>query len=120
MTGYTELQQDSVAAITDQTEARAKFLVRTYTHLFGAVVAFTLIEVLLFTSGLAYHIARAFLSTNWLVILGGFMIVSWLASRTAHRAEGTAAQYAGLLLFVLAEALIFVPLLAIAGGLIGT
>jgi FtsH-binding integral membrane protein len=114
MTEYVEQEQNDVLAMPDQAEARASFIVRTYTHLFGAVVAFTLIEVLLFTSGLAYHIARAFLSTNWLVILGGFMIVSWIASRTAHRAEGKATQYAGLLLFILAEALIFVPLLAVA------
>jgi uncharacterized protein len=114
MTEYIEQEQSNVLTTSDQADARASFLVKTYVHLFGAIAAFTLIEVFLFSSGLAYNIAKAFLSTNWLVILGGFMIVSWIASRTAYRAEKTATQYIGLLLFVLAEALIFVPLLALA------
>ncbi len=112
MTEYTE--QQNVLAMPDQAEARAKFLVRTYTHLFGAISLFTLIEIILFASGLAYPIARTFLSTNWLVVLGGFIIVSWIASRTAHQAESRTTQYIGLFLFVLAEALIFVPLLFLA------
>jgi FtsH-binding integral membrane protein len=114
MTDYIQQERESVVAMTDQAETRAKFIVKTYTHLFGAIVLFTLIEIFFFTSGIAYPIARTFLSTNWLVVLGGFVIVSWIASRTAHRAESTATQYIGLLLFVLAEALIFVPLLVIA------
>lgn len=114
MSEFIEQEQSNVLAMPDQAEARAKFLVKTYTHLFGAIAAFTLIEVFLFSSGLAYYIAKTFLSTNWLVILGGFMIVSWIASRTAYKAEKISTQYIGLLLFVLAEALIFVPLLVIA------
>jgi len=95
-------------------EAREEFVARTYRHVFGAILGFTAIEVLLFTSGLAEVIARAMLSMNWLLVLGAFMVVSWLASRAAQRAESMTAQYLALAAFVVAEALIFVPLLFVA------
>lgn len=101
-----------VAALGSDT--RAAFITRTYLHLFGAILLFAGIEVFLFTSGLAFPIANAMLGVSWLVVLGGFVIVSWFASRAAHRAVSPVAQYAALGGFVLAEALIFVPLLAIA------
>jgi FtsH-binding integral membrane protein len=93
---------------------RHAFLVRTYAHLFGAIALFTLIEVLLFTSGLALPIARLMLSGPWLLVLGGFVLVGWLARRTAYASVGLGAQYAALVGYVVAEAIVFVPLLVIA------
>lgn len=97
-------------------DERADFITRTYLHLFGAMIGFTLIEVYLFMSGIAEPIASAMLSTQygWLVVLGGFMIVGWFASRTAMNATSTATQYGALAAFVAAEAVIFVPLLYMA------
>lgn len=106
--------QSSVPVASAGVEARSAFIVRTYQHLLGAIAGFTAIEVLLFTSGLAARLARAMLSVSWLWILGAFMVVSWLASRTAISATSRAAQYAALAAFVAAEALIFVPMLYIA------
>ena len=96
------------------TDARAGFLVRTDAHLLGAILAFAAIEVFLFTSGLAEPIAQAMLGTSWLLVLGGFMLVSWFASRTAATAESKPAQYAALVATVVMQAIIFVPLLYIA------
>jgi FtsH-binding integral membrane protein len=95
-------------------DSRARFIVRTYNHLFGAIVLFAAIEVALFQSGLAAVIAKGMLGTSWLLVLGGFVLVSWLASRVAHTSTSAPAQYAALGGFVLAEAIIFVPLLYIA------
>jgi FtsH-binding integral membrane protein len=95
-------------------EARHAFLVRTYAHLFAAIALFTAVEGVLFMSGLAYPIARAMMGTSWLLVLGGFMVVGWLASRTAATAVSPAAQYAALVGFVVAEAILFLPMLAIA------
>ncbi len=99
---------------TLEVDARATFVTRTYTHLFGAIIGFTLIEMFLFNSGLAYSIARAIFSTSWLLALGGFMVVGWFASRVAHSAESMGAQYGALTLFVCAEAVLFAPLLVVA------
>jgi len=94
--------------------SRATFISRTYAHLCGAIFAFTFLEILIFKSGLAEPMARAMLGVSWLFVLGGFVVVSWLASRTAHLAESKAVQYLALVGFVIAEAIIFVPLLFIA------
>jgi hypothetical protein len=96
--------------------ARAEFLTRTYYHLFGAIMAFTAIEVALFRSGYAETMAQAMLGVNWLLVLGGFIVVSWMASRTAARADTLGKQYAALGAFVVAQAIIFVPLLYIANA----
>src|ERR1700686_4994135 len=81
-------------------DSRGTFVSRTYGHLFGAVCLFILIEMGLFKSGLADKIAQALLSVSWLVVLGGFVVVSWLASRTANLAKSKAAQYAALAAYV--------------------
>jgi FtsH-binding integral membrane protein len=96
------------------TDTRAAFITRTYLHLFGAMLLFAGIEVFLFTSGLAFPIAEAMLGVSWLFVLGAFIIVGWFASRAAHMATSPVAQYAALGGFVLAEAIVFVPLLVIA------
>ncbi len=93
---------------------RSAFITKTYAHLLGAVIGFTLLEIYLFRSGYAEIIARALLGTNWLLVLGGFMLVSWLASRAAHTTQSMNAQYAALAGFVVAQAVIFVPLLYVA------
>lgn len=95
-------------------DARARFIVRTYAHLFGAILAFTALEAFLFSSGWAERIAGAMLGTHWGLVLGAFVVVSWIASRAAHGARSAPLQYAALAGFVVAEALVFVPLLWIA------
>ncbi len=95
-------------------DARATFITRTYTHLFGAIIGFVLVEMFFFTTGLATVMARAMLSTSWLLVLGGFMLVSWLARGAAHQSRSLGTQYLALGGFVVAQAVIFVPLLFIA------
>jgi hypothetical protein len=93
---------------------RSTFLSRTYLHLVVAILLFTGIEVALFQSGLAVTIAQGMLGVSWLLVVGGFVVVNWFASRVAMTAESLLAQYAALAVFVLAEAIVFVPLLFIA------
>lgn len=102
------------APTTQTIDSRSRFLVQTYGHLFGAIIGFTLLQVYLFQSGLAYTIAQTLLGFNWMLIIGAFMVVSWLASRVAHTVESYAMQYLALAGYVVAQAIIFVPLLFIA------
>ncbi len=95
-------------------DARATFINRTYNHLMGAIVLFTLIEVGLFQSGLAESIAQVLLGGSWLLVLGAFMLVSWFASRVSLTSESKGAQYAALGGFVVAQSIIFVPMLWLA------
>jgi FtsH-binding integral membrane protein len=96
------------------TDARVRFIRRTYGHLLAAIVGFVALEVLFFSTGISLSILETVANVNWLLILGAFMIVGTLASRTAARARTTGAQYAALAAYVVAEAVIFVPLLYLA------
>jgi len=104
----------SIPAIQASVEDRASFITKTYAHLLGAIIAFVLVEFFLFSSGLAENIARVMLQGSWLLVLGAFMVVSFIASRFAEKATSASAQYFGLGLYVVAQAIIFVPLLFIA------
>jgi FtsH-binding integral membrane protein len=97
-------------------EARALFIKRTYTHLAMAILAFIGLEIILFQSGLAQSMAQVMVGgrLSWLVVLGAFMIVSWVAEKWARSSTSLGVQYLGLSVYVVAEAIIFVPLLYIA------
>jgi FtsH-binding integral membrane protein len=94
-------------------DVRATFIKRTYLHLLGAIIGFVLLEVWLFHTGLALKIAGLFMG-KWFLVLGAWMLVSWIATHFANSARSKAAQYLGLSLFVAAEAVIFAPLLLMA------
>ena len=104
----------SIPVIALSEDARTAFLRRTYAHLLAAVLGFVAIEVFLFQAGLAFPIARGMLSVPWMLILGAFMVTGWLARSVASSGASPALQYAGLAGYVVAEALIFVPILAVA------
>ncbi len=95
-------------------QSRGAFVSRTYSHLFSAIAAFTVLEIFFFKTGLAESIAKVLLSGSWLLVLGGFMVISWIARGVAHRATSKAAQYAALAGYVVGQAIIFVPLLYLA------
>jgi FtsH-binding integral membrane protein len=101
---------------TASTDERVAFIRRTYAHLLFAILAFVGIEVALFATGLAEVIAQAMLSVSWLLVLGLFMGVGWLADWWAHKDTSPGLQYMGLILYVVAEAIIFVPILFIASA----
>lgn len=109
-------------------DERSAFLVRTYTHLVGAVFAFVALEAVLFVTGIAQAIATTVLGAGgmaWLLVLGAFIAVSYVADKWARNGASLGKQYAGLGLYIVAEALIFVPLLFMAvyyggEGVIGT
>jgi len=95
---------------------RAKFIRLTYLHLAGAVAAFVAIEAFLLSlpgvgDAVSMVLGNRF---GWMVVLGAFMGVSYIANIWASSATSIGKQYAGLSLYVVAQAVIFVPLLYIA------
>jgi len=104
------------AELADSAE-RIAFIRRTYAHVAGAILAFAAIEALIFTLVPAEQIVRFTQSLggwSWLIFLGAFMVVSWIARSWASSDTSIQTQYMGLGLYVVAEAILFVPLLAIA------
>ncbi len=106
--------------------ARVGFLKRTYTHLALAIVAFVGVEAALQASPFVEPMVRAMSGRfAWLVVIGLFMAVAWAADRLARSTASRGAQYAGLGLYVMAQAFIFAPLLYMAtryggDGILGT
>lgn len=97
---------------------RAEFIRKTYLHLAGAVGAFIVLEFLLFQTGIAAALT-SFISGSrfsWLLILGAFALLGWFARGLAAKADSVNTQYMGLGLYVVAESLIFAPLLYIAAA----
>lgn len=113
MSRYEQAYAQFPSRSASRLDERAAFVVKTYNYLFGAILLFAAIEVALFASGTAEAIAQT-LGGNWLLVLGGLMVVSWLASHVAHTHPSTGLQFAALGGFVVAEAIVFVPLLVMA------
>ena len=110
----TTFGQSAAEAIPAQ---RVQFIRKTYLLLAAAIAAFILVEGFLFASGAAEMIATLVFSggaIGWLLVLGLFMVVSYIARSWATSETSTATQFLGLGIAVLAEAVIFVPLITIA------
>jgi uncharacterized protein len=97
-------------------DARAAFIRQTYGHLAAAILAFTLIEAALFQTTLPESMMELLATSrySWMIVLGAFMGVSWVATNWAQSGASLSTQYGGLALYVVAEAIIFVPLLFMA------
>ena len=98
-------------------EQRAQFIRKTYLLLAAAILGFIVTEAFLFASGAAEIISTVIFkggAIGWLIVLGLFMFVSWIARSWATSETSKSTQILGLGLAVIAEAVIFVPLLTVA------
>ncbi len=107
--GYANPYVVAAAPASERTE----FIRRTYVHLAGAIGVFALLEMILLRQPWAPGFANMMLG-NWLVVILAFVGVSYVADRFAQSAVSKSTQYMGLGLFVVAEAIIFMPLLYVA------
>jgi len=106
----------SIAAHAEADE-RTDFIRKTYLHLGGAVFAFTALEaVLINIPGLPekYLELLSVSRYGWLLVVGGFVFISYLADKWARSSTSVSTQYLGLGLYVAAESVVFLPLLFIA------
>jgi FtsH-binding integral membrane protein len=96
--------------------ARTLFIRRTYAHLAGAILAFIGVEALLLNVVPHNEVLQFFMGSRltWLFVLLAFMGASYLAQMWARSETSVGMQYLGLGLYVVAEAVIFLPLLIVA------
>jgi hypothetical protein len=106
----------SVFAAQAAADERSAFITKTYAHLAGAIGLFVALEAILLRTPAAATLVGLMTGNqySWLVVLGLFMLVSYVAQSWAQSAVSPATQYLGLGLYVVAEAVIFVPLLYLA------
>lgn len=109
-------------------EERVHFYRRTYLHVAGALLGFAALLALFFVgydqhAGIAFSVKESLFGMmasvgrwSWLLVLVAFWVGTLVAQGLAMNRASVASQYAGLGLYVLLEALIFIPLLAIVHG----
>jgi len=102
-----------VAQATKQEQAT--FYKKTYLNLALGIVAFVVLEtIFLRIDPLVEFMLSLTQGYLWLVLLGGFMGITFVAQKMAYNNVAKSKQYLGYFLYILAEALIFIPILYIA------
>ena len=96
-------------------DRKVAFYKKTYTHLALAVLLFVVVEWAFFQSEAIVNFAFSMTQGwKWLLMLGGFMFATNYAEKMALNNHNINQQYAGLILYVVAEAFIFIPLIGMA------
>ena len=102
-----------VASLSD--EAKIAFYKKTYSHVAGGVLVFFIAEYLLLQSNaLVEFMLSMTQGWRWLIMLGGFMFMTNYAESTALKTSDKNKQYMAYGLYILAEAIIFIPIIYIA------
>jgi FtsH-binding integral membrane protein len=97
-------------------DVRAAFIRRTYGHLAGAILAFAALETVL-VQATPVEVIQGLLNRGTLMVMMiAFMGVGWIANKWALSGASQGVQYAGLGLYVVAQAIIFLPLMYIAAN----
>lgn len=108
-TGY----QNTVAGAS--LDRRITFVRLTYGHLTGAIGLFVLLSYLLLEAGLGERII-AMMGNNqatWLLLLGGFMVLGYIATWMAQASKSLGTQYLGLFMYTLGWSVMFSPVIFI-------
>jgi len=102
----------AVRVDTSVPSARAAFIRQTYFHVALVIGAFAALEWLLLQWPGADDLAATMTGGySWLLVLLVFMFVSRIADRWARSSTSIAMTYLGLGLFIVAEAILFLPLM---------
>ncbi|CAL2088127.1 Permease [Tenacibaculum sp. 190524A05c] len=117
---FNQFDNDRVL-IAQSTEAeRVEFYKKTYAHVAGGVLLFIIFEFLLLQSdALVNFMLSMTQGYKWLLLLGGFMLITNYAESTALRTTDKNLQYIAYAGYIFAEAIIFVPLIAIVTKFMG-
>jgi FtsH-binding integral membrane protein len=110
------------AVATVDVDERREFIKKTYMHLAGAVGMFVLVSWALVQSSIAKDLTMWAVGGgqwNWMLFLGLFMVVGYVADKWANSDTSRGMQYLGLGLYVVAEAFMFTPMLYIAAYYMG-
>ena len=104
------------AVVNATVDERTSFIRRTYLTLTGAVLACAGLDALLLSTPLAQDLVQLMVGGrwSWLIVVGAFVGISYLATAWATSGASSTKQYLGLSLYVVCEALILLPLLYIA------
>lgn len=107
------MMNDSLVAYSTDVE-KAEFYKKTYLHVALAIVAFIAVETILLNvvpAEMIYMMVGQ--KYSWLLVLGVFWLASFLATKWSL-AQSRSTQYFGLGVYVLLQAIIFLPMMYMA------
>lgn len=114
------LLQDKAVVAQLSDDAKVAFYKKTYTHVAAGVLVFIIFEYLLLQSDTIVSFALSMTQGwRWLLMLGGFMLITNYAESMALRTADKNKQYLAFGIYILAEAFIFLPLIYIAMAITG-
>ena len=99
-----------------EAQTRGQFIKAAYSYLAVAVLLFAVLSFGLYASGASFAMLKMLGASKWawLGVMGAFMVVGWLATNAADNSESNSVQMLALGGYVVAESLIFAPMLAMA------
>jgi len=120
MENMSSVEPQMMPASMASDQARATFLKNTYLHLAFSILAFIVVEFIFLNVPVITSFALSLTQGwYWLAMLGGFMLVTSFAESWAMSSSSKAMQYVALMIYVAAQAFIFIPLMFIAIGITG-
>lgn len=116
-----EAYGDDIFAADAAADVRGAFIRRTYGHLFGAILGFVGLTAFFLTLPNIDNLMFSFAQAKWapIILMLGFMGAATLAQSFAQNSSSQGAQYFGLGLYTLAEAVIFTPMMWYASKFVG-
>jgi FtsH-binding integral membrane protein len=104
----------ALSAANAEVSERVGFIRKTYVHLLGAILAFCALEAVFLNTSIAGDLMQKMVNggnMGLLIAFVAFMGVSTLARYWANSSTSVPMQYAGLGIYVVAQAVIFIPIL---------
>ncbi|CAM1342564.1 Bax inhibitor-1/YccA family protein [Tenacibaculum amylolyticum] len=112
---FNSFDNDRVLVAHTTEVERVAFYKKTYAHVAGGVLLFIIFEYLLLQSNAIVEFTLSMTQGyKWLLLLGGFMLVTNYAESTALKTTDKNLQYMAYAGYVFAQAFIFIPLIYIA------
>ena len=113
-----EFQQQNLLLSQEDDIAQVAFYKKTYAHVAAGVLVFVFFEYLLLQSETIVSFMLSLTDGyKWLLLLGGFMFITNYAESTALKSQDKNIQYLAYGVYILLEAIIFVPMIYIAAVL---
>lgn len=112
MQDYSNPYASPYSVAAQSVDVRAQFIKKTYVHLAFAIAAFAGLEWLFFQSETMIKFAISMTGGyKWLIVMAAYMGISILANKWANSNTSQGKQYLGLSLYVIAMAVMTLPLL---------
>ena len=102
-------------------DVRVDFIRKTYTHLTASILGFAFVIAMLLQipavadpqTGICAKMLR--MPFSYLIAMFGLMAVSWFCQKMVANNTSVGTQYAGLIIYTVAEAIFFTPMIWLAG-----